>query len=156
MGMKQKILSWEIWGCCSHWTAFGSFSQWLATQGSEETLVRSIEILADNSIIHIMLVLRTCKIHELWGHGEFYLYFKGRPEGQAACDIQDPKSSSQEDMWMWSLSWNGDLEMLGIPGTQDNKTTGNELILPEGKGICSVSGETTWLESEVTSWHHVA
>lgn len=68
-----------------------------------------------------MLVLWTCKIHELWGHGDFYLYFKGRPEGQAACDIQDPKSSSQEDMCMWSLSWNGDLEMLGIPGTQDNR-----------------------------------
>lgn len=45
--------------------AFGNFSQGLATQGSEETLVRSIGILADNSIIHIMLVLRTCKIHEL-------------------------------------------------------------------------------------------
>jgi hypothetical protein len=79
------------------------------------------KLAADLGVIHVMLVLQTYKIQELWCHGGFHTDFKGNPGGQPICNrVWIPAGHSREGVkiWGWRLSYNGVtrmLEILGLP-----------------------------------------
>jgi hypothetical protein len=58
-------------GCCSH-----------GLRGLGYIL---LELVADLGIIHVMLVLKTCRRQELWGHRGFHQILKESLEDQTMC-----------------------------------------------------------------------